>query len=1122
MDRLEPGQMFVADAKAGRIRTDEDVFDDLVDERYATWLDAERVHLRDLVPETAPDEPNERADEDLAPLQRTFGYTIEHLRRLLEPMAEDGKDPVGAMGDDTPVAVLSNRNQTLFSYFKQLFAQVSNPPLDYIREDLVTSLGSHIGRQRNLLGETPLHCQQLQLASPILREAELEAIRSLNRPGLQPCVIDNTMSTDQSLEAAVKAVQHEAARAVQDGATVLLLSDRAAGAGRLPIPSLLAVSAVHHHLIQQQLRTRAGLVVESGQPCTVHHMCTLLGYGADGICPYLAYASLRQMVRDGRLDRSPEKALQNYRAALEDGIRKVMAKMGISTLESYKGAQVFEAVGLRDDVIDTYFCGTTSRIGGIGLDTLEADVRERHRQAFQPGVTATLQLDQGGELYWRRDGEFHQWNPQTIAALQRAVRTGDAAAYHEFADAINTQSKQLQTLRGLLDFDVDPNTSIPFDEVEPVEAIVRRFFSGSMSFGSLSPEAHETIAIAMNRLGANAGSGEGGEPVERFGTERTCTIKQVASGRFGVTIQYLRNAEHLEIKMAQGSKPGEGGHLPGQKVNDLIARTRYTTPGVGLISPPPHHDIYSIEDLAQLIHDLKCANDRADVHVKLVSEAGIGVIAAGVAKAKADAVLISGDAGGTGASPKTSIKSAGLPWELGLAEANQLLRENRLRSRIRVRVDGGFKTGRDVAVAALLGAEEYGFGTAPLVTLGCIMLRKCHCNTCSVGIATQDPALRAKFTGTPEHVIRYLQFVAEEVRTIMASLGFRTMDEMIGRVDRLAPRSTDHPKARQLDLSALLHHPSTDDARKTRDQQHRLGEQLDVAIIDEMGPTLADGKPVHIQLPIRNRNRSVGAMASGALADRFELSGLPDDTVNVTFRGTAGQSFGAFLTHGMTFHLDGAANDYVGKGLSGGKIILRTPETASYAAAENVIAGNVALYGATGGEAYVNGRVGERFAVRNSGAFAVVEGVGDHGCEYMTGGAVVVLGAIGRNFGAGMSGGEAYLFDEAGTAAQHVNPDMVDVEPLRDARDRRLVRRLIENHRGYTGSARAAQILADWDVYSSRFIKVMPHAYAQVLDERLRAGEDLRVDLPPQPPHGHHLTTNDINRCREKIIPTDS
>ncbi len=1121
-DRLKPGQMFVADAKTGQIRTDEEVFDDLVDDCYATWLHEQRVELSDVV-ESAPSAvSNNRITDNLTPLQRTFGYTIEHLRRLIEPMAEDGKDPVGAMGDDTPIAVLSNRNQTLFGYFRQLFAQVSNPPLDYIREDLVTSLETHMGRQRNLLGETPLHCQQLRLPSPILDDAEMDAVRTLEQPGLHAQTIDLTMPADQTLETAIKAVQHEAARAVKAGATILVLSDHATGPDRLPIPSLLAVGAVHHHLIRAQLRTRTGLVIESGQACTVHHMCTLLGYGADAICPYLAYASLGQMVADGRLGQAPDEALQNYRAALEDGIRKVMAKMGISTLASYKGAQVFEAVGLSDDLIDTYFSGTTSRLGGIGLDTLEADVRERHRQAFKPAVAAMLQLDQGGELYWRRDGEFHQWNPQTIAALQRAVQTDDADAYREFADAINTQNQQLQTLRGLLDFDTDADRAIPLDEVEPVDAIVRRFFSGSMSFGSLSPEAHETMAIAMNRLGANAGSGEGGEPVERFGTERTCTIKQVASGRFGVTIQYLRNAEHLEIKMAQGSKPGEGGHLPGQKVNELIAQTRYTTPGVGLISPPPHHDIYSIEDLAQLIRDLKCANDRADVHVKLVSEAGIGVIAAGVAKAKADAVLISGDAGGTGASPKTSIKSAGLPWELGLAEANQVLRTNRLRSRIRVRVDGGFKTGRDVAVAALLGAEEYGFGTAPLVSLGCIMLRKCHCNTCSVGIATQDPELRAKFAGTPEHVIRYLRFVAEEVRTIMASLGVRTMDEMIGRVDRLRPRPTDHPKARQLDVSALLHHPRTDEPRKTRAQEHRLDDQLDASIIEAMGPTLADGTPTQIQLPIRNRDRSVGAMASGALADRFGLHGLPDDTVNVSFRGTAGQSFGAFLAQGMTFQLHGAANDYVGKGLSGGKVILRTPETASYAAAENVIAGNVALYGATSGEAYVNGRVGERFAVRNSGAFAVVEGVGDHGCEYMTGGAVVVLGAIGRNFGAGMSGGEAYLFDQDGTATQHVNPDMVDVEPLRDGRDRRLVHRLIENHHGYTGSARAAQILGDWEAYADRFVKIMPHAYAHVLNERLQQGQDLRVDLPPQPPHGHLLATNDLDRCPEKTIQMDS
>ena len=1122
-DRLQPGQMFLADATTGRIRTDEEVFEDLVDDRYAMWLREERVALRDLVVDAAPPTTNGTPAPDAASLQRTFGYTIEHLRRLLEPMAEDAKDPVGAMGDDTPSAVLSNRNQTLFSYFKQLFAQVSNPPLDYIREDLVTSLTSHLGRQRNILGETPAHCRQLQLESPILSEAEAATLRALDRPGVRTCTLDITFPADQSLAEAVSTLQQQAEHAVQDGCEIIVLTDHDTDADRLPIPSLLAVSAVHHHLIRRQLRTRTSLVLESGQPCTVHHMCTLLGYGVDAICPYLAYTTLREMADTARFEAPGDDAIRNYRSALEDGILKVMAKMGISTLDSYKGAQVFEAVGLQSDFVDAYFRGTTSRIEGIGLDALEADLRERHRQAFDTDMTATLALDQGGELYWRRDGEFHQWNPHTIASLQRAVRTNDADAYHDFAERINAQSEQLQTLRGLLDFDTEAADPIPLAEVEPVDSIVQRFFSGSMSFGSLSPEAHETVAIAMNRLGARAGSGEGGEPVERFGTERTCQIKQVASGRFGVTIHYLQNASDLEIKMAQGSKPGEGGHLPGGKVNELIARTRYTTPGVGLISPPPHHDIYSIEDLAQLIHDLKCANPQADVHVKLVSEAGIGVIAAGVSKAKADAVLISGHSGGTGASPKTSIKSAGLPWELGLAEANQVLRANRLRSRIRVRVDGGFKTGRDVAVAALLGAEEYGFGTAPLVTLGCIMLRKCHCNTCSVGIATQDPELRKKFAGTPEHVIRYLRFVAQEVRDIMASLGFRTMDAMIGRADRLTPSATDHPKARQLDLSTLLHCPdSPDDPRRTQAQNHKLDEQLDTALIEQMEPALRDGTSVHIQLPIRNRNRTVGAMASGVLASRCGLDGLPDDTVQVRFRGTAGQSFGAFLARGLTFRLDGEANDYIGKGLSGGKLILRTPDEAGYAAADNVITGNVALYGATSGQAYVNGRAGERFAVRNSGAMAVVEGVGDHGCEYMTGGAVVVLGAIGRNFGAGMSGGEAYLLNETGDAAARVNRDMVDAQPLTDERDRRLVRRLIENHYTYTGSDQAGHILDHWDDYADRFVKVMPHAYARVLDERMRQGEDLRVDLPPRPPQGDLLPPNGRDLCPERTIPMDS
>jgi glutamate synthase (NADPH/NADH) large chain len=1032
--------------------------------------------------------------------QRAFGYSREHVRRLMQPMVEDGKDPVGAMGNDTPPAVLSDHNKTLFTYFKQLFAQVSNPPLDYIREELVTSLESHIGRKGNLLTESAEHCRQLHLESPLLSDAAFEALRDIDTNGLRACPIDTTFAPDTGLEAAVERIQADARRAIDAGHELLILSDRAAGPDRIPVPSLLVVGAVHHDLIRAGQRTGAGLVLESGQPCAVHHVCTLLGYGADAIHPYLAYATVRDLVARSDEGTDAATAIERYIGALEQGLLKVMAKMGISTLESYKGAQVFEAVGLDSDFVEAYFYGTTSRIEGVGLDDLEADVRERHENAFDVAIPGSTDLETGGELYWRRDGEHHQWNPQTIGRLQHAVRAGDRAVYDEFAAHINEQSRQHQTLRGLLAFDADADDAIPLDEVEPVEAIVRRFFTSSMSLGSLSPEAHETLAVAMNRLGGKASTGEGGEQVGRFGTEGECKIKQVASGRFGVTSTYLKNADHIEIKMAQGSKPGEGGHLPGQKVNELIAETRYTTPGVSLISPPPHHDIYSIEDLAQLIHDLKSANPDADVHVKLVAAAGIGVIAAGVAKAKADAVLISGESGGTGASPKTSIKSAGLPWELGVTEAQQVLLENDLRSRIRVRVDGGLKTGRDVAVAALMGAEEYGFGTAALVCLGCIMLRKCHCNTCSVGIATQDPELRKKFIGEPEHVVTYMRFVAQELREIMAELGVRTVDEMVGRVDLLRPRKTDHRKARRLDLSPLLHRPeSDDDPYKTQAQNHRIDGKLDHTLIEEATPALEEQTPVHLQHDVRNRDRTVGAMLSSAVTGRYGPDGLPDDTIRVELDGVAGQSFGAFLATGVTLDLDGEANDYVGKGLSGGRIIIRTPDAAGWVADENIILGNVALYGATRGEAYFNGQAGERFAVRNSGVQAVVEGVGDHGCEYMTGGVVVVLGDTGRNFGAGMSGGEAYVLDESGVFEQKVNPGMVRVEPLTDERDRRLVRRLVETHLHHTDSAKAERVLEHWEQAVDQFRKVMPEAFARQVEAQLKEGTDIRPPVPPSP-----------------------
>ncbi len=1098
-DRLQPGQLFYADTERG-IVPDEQLFEDLTDTRYSAWLEENRLELEEVHTGAETPPTYVGADEEIERYQRTFGYTLEHLERLVGPMAEEAKDPIGAMGNDTPLAVLSNHNKTVFTYFKQLFAQVSNPPIDYIREELVTSLESHLGAQNNLLDESPEHCRQLALDSPILTREEGTAVAEMDHNGIRGKTIDCTYPTDSTLEDAIDRVRDEAAKAVEDGFEVLILSDRATSDDRVPIPSLLATGGVHHYLVRDGLRTKTSLLIESGQPNAVHHVCTLLGYGADAIVPYLAYESIEAMVRDGTVNADEQEALAAYRHALEDGIQKVMAKMGISTLESYKGAQIFEAVGLDADLVEEYFTGTVARTEGVGITEIERDLHERHELGFEEAIDGSLDLEAGGELYWRRDGEFHQWNPNTIGKLQYASQSGDPEAYREFAAMINDQQERLQTLRGMLNVEVDARESIPIEEVQPVEEIVTRFFTGSMSFGSLSKEAHETLAIAMNRLGGVACSGEGGEPTERFGTERECANKQVASGRFGVTANYLASADHLGIKMAQGSKPGEGGHLPGEKVNEIIAETRNTTPGVPLISPPPHHDIYSIEDLAQLIHDLKCSNPEADVHVKLVSEAGVGIIAAGVAKGKADAVLISGQSGGTGASPKTSIKSAGLPWELGIAEANQVLLDNDLRSRIRVRVDGGLKTGRDVAIAALLGAEEYGFGTAPLITCGCIMLRKCHCNTCSVGVATQDPELREKFPGDPQYVINYMRFIAEELREIMAELGFTQLEDMIGRTDLLAQREDiDHPKAADMDLSSLLARPdSADDRRKTMEQDHGLDGKLDVRLLQAAEPAIEEGEPVRIETGIRNRDRTLGTMLSAEVTKHHGESGLPDDTITLDLVGSGGQSFGAFATSGITFDLDGDVNDYCGKGLSGAKLIVRTPDEAGYVAHENVLVGNVALYGATSGEAYFNGRAGERFAVRNSGVKTVVEGVGDHGCEYMTGGVAVILGETGKNFGAGMSGGEAYVLDETGDFREHVNPEMVHIEEL-DERDRRMVRRLIENHHRHTESEKAAMVLENWDEIVDQFVKVMPDAFAAAIEERLAAGETDPRPSPPDP-----------------------
>ncbi|ELZ86547.1 glutamate synthase [NADPH] large chain [Haloferax elongans ATCC BAA-1513] len=1084
--RLRPGEIFMADPEEGRVIPDAEVFDELTDEKYGEWVREQQRHLDDIAED---DDPTSRGEvESLRAAQASFGYTHDQLNHMIEPMARDGKDPVGSMGDDTPLSVLSDLNRPLFTYFKQLFAQVSNPPIDYIREKLVTSLEARLGNQRNLLDESPEHARQLVLDSPVLMDAQTAAIKDLD-DDMQSAVVDITYEKGTDLREAIEAVRDEAKAVIEDGADIVVLSDRNVGAERVAIPSLLATGAVHHSLVRNGLRNHAGLVVESGDPREVHHLATLVGYGAGAVNPYLAYQTIEDVVA-GPDGADPAEAIESYVHALEDGLLKTMAKMGISTVESYRGAQIFEAVGLDSDFVAEYFEGTEIRTEGIGLDEIESDLLTRHAAAFG----ADPELDRQGEFENRSGGFHHGWNPQTVGTLQQAVRAGDYEKYQEFAELVNDQSEQLQTLRGLLEFDPD-REPVDIDEVESVESIVKRFSTAAMSLGSLSPEAHENNSIAMNRIGGKSNSGEGGEPPERFGTEKECNVKQVASGRFGVTSEYLSSAGEIQIKMAQGSKPGEGGHLPGKKVNEMIAHVRYATPGVGLISPPPLHDIYSIEDLKQLIFDLKSANPDADINVKLVSEAGIGTIAAGVSKAKADVVHISGHDGGTGASPKTSIKNAGLPWELGLAEANQMLRATGLRSRIRVSADGGMKTGRDVAVAALLGAEEYVFGTASLVTSGCVMARQCHENTCPVGVATQDENLRRRFPGQPDHVINYMTFIAQELREIMAELGFRTLDEMIGRPSVLRQRETDHEKAKHLDLSAVLAEPDSGARRKTEDQTHAdVDTHIDHKLIDEASAAIDDGEPVVIRRDLSNEDRAVGAMLSNRISNEHGGEGLPDDTIRCEFSGVAGQTFGGFLAKGVTMRLTGASNDYVGKGLSGGRVVVQTPAEANYDAAENILIGNVALYGATQGETYVNGVAGERFAVRNSGVKAVVEGVGDHGCEYMTGGVVAVLGETGRNFAAGMSGGVAYVYDPDDEFAAKANTGMVTLEDDLDESDEAMLTRLVENHLAYTDSDRAAELLDDWDAALGDFVKVMPDAYAAVIEEDAR--QDVRSELP--------------------------
>ncbi|MDH5021553.1 glutamate synthase large subunit [Halobacterium rubrum] len=1085
--RLQPGELFLAEPGRGVV-DDEDVFADLTDDRYGEWVADEQVRLETGGGDLLPSDPA----ADLRAEQAMFGYTEDELEELVAPMAEDGKDPVGSMGDDAPLAGVSTFDLPLASYFRQLFAQVTNPPIDYLREDLVTSLETRLGRQRNLLGESPEHARQVVLDSPVLTDADLDAVRHAGRPTE---TIDLAFDPGEDLEAAVERVQAAAAEAVEDGAELLVLSQRSAGEDALPVPSLLATGAVHHHLVREGLRARVGIAVEAGDVRTVHQLATTVGYGAGAVNPYLAVQSVRDLVA-GPDGPDADAAVASYVEALEDGLLKVQSKMGISTVESYRGAQIFEAVGLDESVVDRFFEGTPNRTGGATLADLEADVRARHRAGFgetEDGAGAAG-VERVGEFENRTSGRFHQWNPDTVHSLQEAVEAGDYGAFGEYAGYVNDQTEQTGALRGLLDVDTADRESVPVDDVEPVADIVERFSTAAMSLGSISPEAHETNAEATNRLGAKSNTGEGGEPPERFDTDRECAIKQVASGRFGVTSTYLGAADDLQIKMAQGSKPGEGGHLPGSKVNEMIADVRCSTPGVGLISPPPQHDIYSIEDLKQLIADLRSANPDARVHVKLVAEAGIGTVAAGCAKAGADCIHISGHSGGTGASPKTSIKHAGLPWELGLAEANQLLRETGLRSRVTLRVDGGLKTGRDVAVAALLGAEEFAFGTASLVSAGCVMARICHTNNCPTGVATQDPELRQRYRGTPERVANYLRFVARGLREITAALGYESVDDLVGRVEHLSQTDVDEGRASRLDLSRVLAEPSGDDDRIRTRGQDAPDVSLDEALIAAAEPALAGDGSVSLARDVDTSDRSVGARLSHAVTSEHGTVGLPEDSVHVSLDGAAGQSFGAFLASGVTLSLTGAANDYVGKGLSGGTVAVQTPPDAGFDPAENTVVGNVALYGATDGECYVNGVAGERFAVRNSGAHAVVEGVGDHGCEYMTGGIVVVLGDVGRNFAAGMSGGVAYVHDPDGDFADRCNTEMVRVSRELSERDEAALRRLVENHAARTDSRRAADLLADWPAAVSEFAVVMPDAYREAIDERPEA--DARRSLP--------------------------
>jgi len=1094
--RLQPGKMFLIDTVQGRIIDDEEIKSKMASQKpYRAWVSENRISIDELP------EPLNLLQPDHATLrqrQQTFGYTIEDMKMLLAPMALTGEEAISSMGNDTPLAVLSDQPQLLFKYFKQLFAQVTNPPIDPIREHLVMSLITTIGPKANLLGETPEHARRIKVQQPILTNADLEKIRQISDGDFKAITLKTLFRAangPKELAIAIDKLCRDVSGAIEEGCKFIILSDRGINAEWAPIPSLLAISAVHHHLIRESLRTEVGLIVETGEAREVPHFALLIGYGAGTVNPYLAFETLTDIAREGYFPETIDEttAATKYIKAINKGLLKIFSKMGISTVQSYCGAQIYEAIGLAQNLVDRYFTGTASRIGGIGIEVIAEESLRRHQRAYHT-LQPIPQLDFGGEYHYRIQGETHNWNPETIATLQHACRQNNYKAFKKFSKIVNDESKRHSTLRGLFEF--RETEAIPIEEVEPAEAIFKRFTTGAMSYGAISREAHETLAIAMNQIGGRSNTGEGGEDPERYHDERNSAIKQVASGRFGVTTDYMVNAEELQIKIAQGAKPGEGGQLPGHKVDEIIAKLRFSTPGVSLISPPPHHDIYSIEDLAQLIFDLKNVNPKAAISVKLVSEVGVGTVAAGVAKAHADLILIAGDSGGTGASAASSIKYAGIPWELGLAETHQTLVLNDLRGRTRIQTDGQLKTGRDVVVAALLGAEEYGFSTAPLIVEGCIMMRKCHLNTCPVGIATQDPALRKQYRGRPEDVVAYFKFIAAEVRELMAQLGFRRMEDMIGRSDRLRPpKNLAHWKGRGLDLSAILYRPEVGPevaVSCVQAQDHGLESALDHQLIALAKEAIENKTPVEAEIPIRNVHRTVGAMLSGEIAKRYGNDGLPEDTIQFHFTGTAGQSFGAFCVKGVTLTLEGDANDYTGKGLSGGRLIVYPPKGALFKPDETILIGNTSLYGATGGEGFFYGLAGERFAVRNSGADAVIEGVGDHGCEYMTGGTVVVLGNTGRNFAAGMSGGVAFVFNEDNTFERQCNLSLVELEPVREPGDILRLKTLIEKHFRYTQSVKAQSILSQWDTMLPHFAKVISVEYKKVLVDRKAKEATLR------------------------------